>query len=111
MNKFIEVLTNKKKAVGLNNGGLPNLLDACRITKSSWDNICQDTIIKCWVKSKILFITHDNELTTNTEYRTKDKLTKKEVENISEKLDRLMISEDTSFFPRKTKDSNHKFKT
>ena len=51
---FIENLRLSRKKSGLNNGGLPDILDAAIIVNSSWNKISPETILKCWIRSNIV---------------------------------------------------------
>lgn len=91
LESFVKMLKSDKKPLGLKNGGLPDVFDACNIIKSSWDETDPETVAKCWAKSNILSVSHTCDITREHTKNTNQSLSAREIESISKTLEDLNL--------------------
>ena len=86
---FLNTINSNRRSLGLGYG-LPNILDACKLIKNAWDEVDQETIARCWLKSKLLPETFECNLRNDyTEFR--QTLEENEIEQLCQKIDKVVF--------------------
>ena len=91
---FVASSKRQRKKSGLKFGGPPDMLDACKLLKESWNQITSSTISRCWIKSNLINPIISAELQSNNDTKQVEPESNKsarDMEDLCENIQNICI--------------------